>query len=72
MEILYETKYFLLLFVLVAVADSCERVQSRCPFDVEMNNVTLLQVFDCAYQASDYEFVYSSTILEKVGKCLLM
>lgn len=28
-------KYFLLLFVLVAVADSCERVQSRCPFDVE-------------------------------------
>ena len=35
---------------------------------LKMNNVTLLQVFDELTRQTGYEFVYSSTILEKVGK----
>ena len=34
---------------------------------LKMNNVTLLQVFDELARQTGYEFVYSSTILEKVG-----
>lgn len=61
-------KYFLLLFVLVAVADSCERYSQDVRLTLKMNNVTLLQVFDELTRQTGYEFVYSSTILEKVGK----
>ncbi len=35
---------------------------------LKMNSVTLLQVFDELTRQTGYEFVYSSTILEKVGK----